>query len=95
MPRVEELFETRIPKLISPLSEISGKVEIVEREDSWKITYLNNRSNGYYPAGNSFIWVKKALEFSGVVLEQDKFSETFPREGYADPEFLDLFAIKD
>ncbi|MEK7182559.1 MAG: DNA-directed RNA polymerase subunit beta' [Patescibacteria group bacterium] len=37
LPRVEELFETRIPKLISPLSEISGKVEIVEREDSWKI----------------------------------------------------------
>ncbi len=37
LPRVEELFETRIPKVVSPLSEISGKVEVVEREDSWKV----------------------------------------------------------
>ncbi|OGG27966.1 DNA-directed RNA polymerase subunit beta' [Candidatus Gottesmanbacteria bacterium RIFCSPLOWO2_01_FULL_42_10] len=30
LPRVEELFEARTPKVLSPLSEISGKVEIVE-----------------------------------------------------------------
>ncbi len=73
----------------------AGEVELEPTEDSWEVTYLNNRSNGYHPARNSFIWVKKALEFSGVVLKQDKFSETFPRDGYADPEFLDLFTIKD
>ncbi|MBI4057881.1 DNA-directed RNA polymerase subunit beta' [Candidatus Microgenomates bacterium] len=37
LPRVEELFETRIPKFTSPLAEISGKVEIIDEEDSWKV----------------------------------------------------------
>lgn len=37
LPRVEELFETRIPKIISPLSEISGKVEIIDKDDAWKV----------------------------------------------------------
>ncbi len=37
LPRIEELFEARIPKVISPLSEISGKVEVSEEEDSWKV----------------------------------------------------------
>ncbi len=32
LPRVEELFEARTPKVISPLSEIAGKVEVVESE---------------------------------------------------------------
>ncbi|MFA6017217.1 MAG: DNA-directed RNA polymerase subunit beta' [Patescibacteria group bacterium] len=30
LPRVEELFETRTPKIVSPIAEISGKVAIVE-----------------------------------------------------------------
>jgi DNA-directed RNA polymerase subunit beta' len=38
LPRVEELFETRIPKSVSPLSEISGKVTVDELEDSYKVT---------------------------------------------------------
>ncbi len=33
LPRVEELFEARTPKILSPLSEIAGKVEIVDKED--------------------------------------------------------------
>ncbi len=73
----------------------AGEVELKRIEEAWQITYLNNRSNSYYPAGNSFAWVQKALEHSGVILEQDKFSEIFPRDGFADAEFLDLFAIKD
>ena len=32
LPRVEELFEARIPKMVAPMSEISGKVSIVEGE---------------------------------------------------------------
>jgi DNA-directed RNA polymerase subunit beta' len=32
LPRVEELFEARTPKVISPLSELAGKVEVVEGE---------------------------------------------------------------
>jgi DNA-directed RNA polymerase subunit beta' len=38
LPRVEELFESRIPKVLSPLSEIGGKVKIVETDEGWKVT---------------------------------------------------------
>lgn len=37
LPRVEELFEARTPKALSPLSEISGKVTIAETEEGWKV----------------------------------------------------------
>jgi len=37
LPRVEELFEARTPKIISPLSEIPGKVSISEGEDGWVV----------------------------------------------------------
>ncbi len=32
LPRVEELFEARTPKILSPLAEIAGKVEIIQGE---------------------------------------------------------------
>ncbi|MBI4035533.1 DNA-directed RNA polymerase subunit beta' [Candidatus Daviesbacteria bacterium] len=32
LPRVEELFEARIPKVASPMSEIAGKVSVLETE---------------------------------------------------------------
>jgi len=38
LPRVEELFETRIPKNLSPLAEFSGKVTIDEAEDGYHVT---------------------------------------------------------
>jgi len=38
LPRVEELFESRTPKVLSPLSEIAGKVRVVEAEEGWKLT---------------------------------------------------------
>jgi DNA-directed RNA polymerase subunit beta' len=37
LPRVEELLEVRIPKMLSPLSEISGKVSIAETDEGYKI----------------------------------------------------------
>lgn len=37
LPRVEELFEARIPKMLSPLSEIAGKVEIIPTSDGNKV----------------------------------------------------------
>lgn len=33
LPRVEELFETRTPKIVSPISEISGKVSVLENTE--------------------------------------------------------------
>jgi DNA-directed RNA polymerase subunit beta' len=38
LPRVEELFEARTPKVFSPLTEISGKVTLGEIEEGWKVT---------------------------------------------------------
>jgi len=37
LPRVEELLEVRIPKMLSPLSEISGKISISETDEGYKI----------------------------------------------------------
>jgi DNA-directed RNA polymerase subunit beta' len=37
LPRVEELFEARTPKTLSPLSDISGKVEVIEADDGYKV----------------------------------------------------------
>ena len=41
LPRVEELFEARQPKILSPLSEISGKVDVSEGEDGWHVRVRN------------------------------------------------------
>ncbi|MGB6839253.1 MAG: DNA-directed RNA polymerase subunit beta' [Microgenomates group bacterium] len=38
LPRVEELFEARTPKMLSPLAEISGKVRIAETEEGNEVT---------------------------------------------------------
>jgi DNA-directed RNA polymerase subunit beta' len=43
LPRVEELFEIRTPKVLSPISEVSGKVQISETADGYKV---NVRSRG-------------------------------------------------
>lgn len=37
LPRVEELFEVRTPKIVSPLAGITGKVEINETEDGFRL----------------------------------------------------------
>jgi DNA-directed RNA polymerase subunit beta' len=38
LPRVEELIEARTPKILAPLSEISGRVKVSETEGGWKVT---------------------------------------------------------
>lgn len=38
LPRVEELVEARLPKVVSALSEIAGKVRISETDAGWKAT---------------------------------------------------------
>src|SRR3989339_355758 len=49
LPRVEELFETRTPKIVSPISEINGKIAIVEdtKRDMFiiKVTSTNAQEN--------------------------------------------------
>jgi DNA-directed RNA polymerase subunit beta' len=48
LPRVEELFETRTPKVVSPIAEINGKVAVKEDtdRDSYIITITPNEGNG-------------------------------------------------
>lgn len=41
LPRVEELFEARVPKALSPISEIGGKVEVTEKDDGWVVRVRN------------------------------------------------------
>jgi len=38
LPRVEELVEARLPKVVSALSEITGKARVSEGDEGWKVT---------------------------------------------------------
>jgi DNA-directed RNA polymerase subunit beta' len=41
LPRVEELFEARTPRILSPISEIAGKVEVTETESGYTVRIRN------------------------------------------------------
>ena len=41
LPRVEELFESRIPKILSPLAEISGKAQVQETGAGWQVKIVS------------------------------------------------------
>ncbi len=38
LPRVTELFEARTPKIIAPISEVAGKVKILETDNGYRVT---------------------------------------------------------
>jgi DNA-directed RNA polymerase subunit beta' len=44
LPRVEELFEARTPKVLAPLAEISGKVRVSETDEGWKVTITSTQT---------------------------------------------------
>lgn len=44
LPRVEELVEARTPKVLSPLSEISGKVRVNETAEGWKVIVVSKEA---------------------------------------------------
>jgi len=44
LPRVEELIEARTPKVMTPLSEISGKVTVGDSEEGWKIKVTSSHT---------------------------------------------------
>ena len=41
LPRVEELFEARVPKFAAPISEIDGLVEIIDDSDGRRVRVIN------------------------------------------------------
>lgn len=44
LPRVEELFEARTPKVLSPISEIAGKVKVEETAQGYQITVTSTHA---------------------------------------------------
>jgi DNA-directed RNA polymerase subunit beta' len=44
LPRVEELIEARTPKVMAPMTEISGKVRVSDTEEGWKVTVASVRT---------------------------------------------------
>ncbi len=66
--------------------------EIIFEKDSdtnkWFVKYVNNRSNGYYPARECFVHVKNALDAAQIDFDGKEFSEVFPKDGYFTEDFL-------
>src|SRR5436190_21295640 len=74
LPRVEELFEARVPKGEAILSEIDGVVEVVRREDHRVIRVVSQetyRDEHEVPAGAELLvhageWVQKEQELATI-----------------------------
>ncbi len=67
----------------------AGEIEFINSGSGWGVQYCNNRSNGYYPAENSFIHLSKTLSNLGIK-NISEFNEVFPKDGFCDEEFLSL-----
>jgi hypothetical protein len=65
----------------------AGEASFEKEDGKWKITYLNNRSNGFYPASTCYRFVQESLEGTRISFPSE-FSETFPKEGYYSHDFL-------
>ena len=44
LPRVEEIFEARVPKLVAPISEIDGVVEVTEDTNGRRVRVVNEET---------------------------------------------------
>ncbi len=81
LPRVEELFEMRTPKSLSPISEITGKVSIETGEDGYIIKVKSSRTK---PAEEKEYFVPLASTIN--VKDGDEIlSGTQIAQGYLDP----------
>jgi hypothetical protein len=70
----------------------AGEVEFEKTDEGlWRVSMINNRSCGYFPARNSFKWVKDFFtERSDVKLDHTEFEGNFPRDGWNDDDFLSI-----
>ena len=81
LPRVEELFEMRTPKSLSPISEISGKVTVETNEDGYVVKVKSSRSK---PADEREYFVPLASTIT--VANGDEILPGTPlAQGYLDP----------
>ncbi len=81
LPRVEELFEMRTPKNLSPISEITGKVKVETTDEGYKITV---RSSRVKPVEQQEYFVPLAASL--LVSDGDEIVAGTPfAQGYLDP----------
>ena len=92
LPRIEELFEMRTPKNFSPISEISGKVEVGTKEDGYTLKIKNTKMK-LDPEREYFIPLAAHL----TVSDGDEITQgTQLAEGYLDPkEILKIKGLID
>ncbi len=89
LPRVEELFEMRTPKSLSPISDTAGKVSIETTDDGYMIKVKNQRGK---PIEEREYFVPLASTLS--VSDGDEIGVgTQLAEGYLDPK--EIIKIKD
>jgi len=92
LPRVEELFEMRTPKNLSPIAEISGKVSIETTEDGYKIIVKNTRMK---PVEVQEYFVPLASELAVKEGQEIAAGTPFAR-GYLDPkEVIKVRGVRD
>ena len=89
LPRVEELFETRTPKIVSPISEMQGRVSV--KEDTEKETYIIKITSTETDQKEQEFLVPMSQTLK--VKDGDLISKGFPlSEGYLDID--DVLIIK-
>ena len=91
LPRVEELFETRTPKIVSPISEIAGTVSIQEdtEKEVYNIKITSNNKDAAIKEQEFIIPMSQKLK----VKDNELVAAGSPlSEGYLDVD--DILAIK-
>lgn len=92
LPRIEELFEMRTPKNLSPIAEITGKVTIETTEDGYKIIVKNTKVQ---PVEVQEYFVPLAAELA-VKDGQEIVAGTPFARGYLDPkEMIKIKGVGD
>jgi len=92
LPRIEELFEMRTPKNLSPVAEITGKVSIETTEDGYKIIIKNTK---IIPVEVQEYFVPLASELS-IKDGQEVVAGTPLATGYLDPkEIIKIKGVRD
>jgi len=91
LPRVEELFEMRTPKALSPISEISGKLAIETNDDGYVLRIITHRK----PAEEREYFVPLAANLVVEDGQEVKVGTQFA-QGYLDPkEVLKITGLFD
>jgi DNA-directed RNA polymerase subunit beta' len=81
LPRVEELFEMRTPKNLSPVSELSGKASVETSEDGYVITIKNTKTK---PADEKEYFVPMASTLN-IADGDEILAGAQLAQGYLDP----------